>query len=28
VISKGILVICIIMWVANITKFEKVGKGN
>jgi magnesium-transporting ATPase (P-type) len=28
VISKGILVICIIMWVANITKFEKVWKGN
>jgi magnesium-transporting ATPase (P-type) len=28
VISKGILVICIITWVANTTKFEKVGKGN
>jgi Ca2+ transporting ATPase len=28
VISKGILVIYIITWVANITKFEKVGKGN
>jgi hypothetical protein len=28
VIRKGILVICIITWVANITKFEKVGNGN
>jgi magnesium-transporting ATPase (P-type) len=28
VISKGILVIRIIIWVANIIKFEKVGKGN
>jgi magnesium-transporting ATPase (P-type) len=28
VISKDILVICIITWVANITKFEKVEKGN
>jgi Ca2+ transporting ATPase len=28
VISKGILVICLITWVANIINFEKVGKGN
>ena len=28
VISKGILVICIITWLANITKFKEAGHGN